>query len=473
MTRPFEGMNRLIAEFDMIPRGSTVLCALSGGADSVYLLHRLYHLRQTLDFRLVAAHYNHRLRGEESDRDEEFVRRFVETWCGPQRTCVAGELRQLPPVSLIVGGGDVAEEAARRKTGLEETAREMRYAFLQKAADELGGALIATAHTADDNMETMLFHLARGTGLRGLTGIQPVSETLIRPMLTTTRAQVEEHLRFYDIPHVEDSSNQDERFARNRLRRRVIPELDTICPGTAERTAFTASLLRSDEAYLMYQAGQAVEHCTPEDGVIRLGAAVIGALPDALAHRAVRILIARMRGGDTDLGAAHLLNTVALCRGDDPSARLSLPGGLTARREYGDLVLEFMESEPDIPLPVFLAEEGQTVYGRTGWSVTCCRALCPETNVKNPDSFFLARDKINGPLVLRPRRTGDTIRLPGRDTKTIKKLLIDGKIPRVSRDLLPVLADEDGVLALAGFGPEESRLAQPGEPALSITLKKE
>jgi len=473
MARPFEALNRLIEEYHMIPPGSTVLCALSGGADSVYLLHRLYLLRPTLEFRLVAAHYNHRLRGEESDRDEEFVRRFVEKWCGPMCFSAGDASRQLPAVSLIVGGGDVAGEAARRKSGLEETARAMRYDFLRKTADELGGAVIATAHTADDNMETMLFHLARGTGLRGLTGIRPKGDGLIRPMLTTTRAQVEEYLRLYRIPHVEDSSNEDERFARNRLRRRVIPELEAICPGAVSRGAFAASLLRTDEDYLTAQAEKTVENDMPEGGTIRLKADKIGALPDALAPRAVRVLIARVRGGDTDLAAAHLLSVVALCRGEDPSAQISLPGGLIARREYGDLVIGSAENEPEIPQPVPVTMEGQTVYGDTGWTVTCCRSVCPETNFKNPDSFFLACDKINGPLVLRPRRTGDSIKLPGRGTRTIKKLLIDGKIPRVFRELLPVLADEDGVLALASFGPNECYLAQPGEPALRITLKKE
>lgn len=473
MARPFEAFNRLIAEHDMIPSGSTVLCALSGGADSVYLLHRLYLLRTVRDFRLVAAHYNHHLRGEESERDEEFVRRFVEKWCSSLIETSGGGHRELPAVPLFVGGGDVAKEAARRKTGLEETAREMRYEFLRKTAQSLGGAIIATAHTADDNAETMLFHLARGSGLRGLTGIRPKGDGLIRPMLTTTRAQVEEYLRLYSIPHVEDSSNADERFARNRLRHRVIPEMEDLCPGVVERTAFTASLLRADEDYLTDQAEKAVEGIEPENDLIRIPAVAISDLPDALASRAVRILISRMRGGDTDLAAAHLLSVVAISRGADPSASVSLPGGLAARREYDDLVLDFVGNEPKTPDPVPVTIDGQTVYGDTGWTVFCSQVICPEKNCKNPDSFFLARDKIAGALVLRPRQTGDHIKLPGRGTRTVKKLFIDKKIPLMSRGLLPVLADDDGVVALASFGPDEFRLAQPGEPALWITLKKE
>ena len=216
---PFHGLNALIETYGMIPPGSTVLCACSGGADSVYLLHRLYLLRERMGFRLAAAHYNHQLRGEESRRDEAFVRRFVAQWCGPAQV----DGHELPGVPLYVGRGDVAAQAGELGRGLEETAREMRYAFLRETAAELGGALIATAHTADDNGETILLHLLRGSGLRGLTGIRPVGEGLIRPMLTTTRAQVEEYLCLYGLPHVEDSSNRDESFSRNRLRWQVVP----------------------------------------------------------------------------------------------------------------------------------------------------------------------------------------------------------------------------------------------------------
>ena len=147
---PFHGLNALIETYGMIPPGSTVLCACSGGADSVYLLHRLYLLRERMGFRLAAAHYNHQLRGEESRRDEAFVRRFVAQWCGPAQV----DGHELPGVPLYVGRGDVAAQAGELGRGLEETAREMRYAFLRETAAELGGALIATAHTADDNGET-------------------------------------------------------------------------------------------------------------------------------------------------------------------------------------------------------------------------------------------------------------------------------------------------------------------------------
>ena len=245
-----DALNTLAMEYDMLPRGGRVLCAVSGGADSVYLLHRLWLLRDTLGFTLVAAHYNHCLRGAESDRDEAFVRDFAARWCGPQRIAGPEGEYTLPAVELAVGRGDVAGEAARQGRGLEETARDMRYAFLRQTAQRLGCDRIATAHTADDNAETLLLHLIRGTGLQGMAGIAPRRGDLVRPMLTTTRREVEDYLGLYRLPHVEDSSNADERFTRNRIRRQVMPLLEELNPGFVRRMADTTRYLRADNDFL-------------------------------------------------------------------------------------------------------------------------------------------------------------------------------------------------------------------------------
>ena len=442
-------------DYNLIPEGSSVLCAVSGGADSMCLLHWLNRVKDAWGVQLQAAHYNHHLRGDESDRDERFVRDRCREW----------------DIPLICGGGDVSVRAEETGAGVEETAREMRYAFLREAAREVGADLVAVAHNADDNVETMLLHLIRGSGLTGLTGMLPRRDNIVRPLLTTTRAAIEEYCARCGVPYVQDSTNADDAYSRNRVRHRIIPELTAMNPRFVDNSVKLLERLRDDESYLISQTNVVYASTRKEGDRIVVPAAVIAHMPWALAPRAVRRLLAQ--AGQENCSAVHLESVVALCRGEDPSARVSLPGGLVARREYGDLVIEFTTDETELPPPVLLSEEGRTVYGNTGWTVTCSRTVCPETKVKNPDSFFLACDKINGPLVLRPRQTGDSIKLPGKGTRTIKKLLIDEKIPRLSRDLLPVLADEDGVLALASFGPDESRLAQPGEPALSITLKKE
>ncbi len=199
--------------------GEKVVCAVSGGADSMALLWGLYLLKDTLSLDLSAAHFNHRLRGEESDRDEAFVREF----CGSYGIPFVAENAQ------VTAG----------KKGLEAAARDARYAFLMTLPGK-----IATAHTADDNAETILMHLVRGTGLKGLGGIAPVNGNLIRPMLNITRDEVLSFLKSYHIPYVEDSSNAGDAFLRNRLRHHVMPLLKQENPSLTMNLSAMALRLR-------------------------------------------------------------------------------------------------------------------------------------------------------------------------------------------------------------------------------------
>lgn len=462
--RPDCAMNRLIDEYDMLPPGCTVVCAVSGGADSICLLHRLNQLRAIRPFTLVAAHYNHHLRGAESDRDEAFVKRWVEDWCGPDPA--AGQA-PLPAVRLITGGGDVSGEAKRLGLGLEETARRMRYAFLEEAARAVGADRIATAHTADDNAETVLLHLIRGSGLQGLTGIRPRQGRLVRPLLTTTRREIEDYLELYHIPHVEDSTNQDDAYTRNQVRHQVIPLLDEINPWFVPRMADTIRYLRSDNDYLSAQAAAGARRARPAgDGGLSISAALLASQPDPIAVRIVSCLLGRL--GEFQFRAAHLTAVVALSRSPSPSGAVSLPHSLTARRVYGELILVRGARRSPSFAPVSLSVPGEAVLPSIGWTIACRRAPAPEQPPDTPDHFFLDPSRLTGPLVIRPRLTGDTITLPRRRAKTVKKLLIDAKVPRWDRDRLPLLADASGPLWLAGFGPDQGRLSSSGAPALEV-----
>lgn len=456
-------MEQLIREMHLLRPGSTVLCAVSGGADSVCLLHALYHLRPKLGFYLAAAHYNHMLRGEESDRDADFVAQFAALCCGPQRL-VDGSV--LPAVPLFSGCGDVGAEAKRLGTGLEETARNMRYAFLRQAAREAGADSIATAHTADDNVETILFHLARGTGLRGMTGIPPVRDNLIRPMLTTTRREIETYLCYYGLPHREDHTNFDDTYARNRIRHQVVPVLEDLCPGFAARVAGTAALLRSDEDCLSIQARTISQQAVFQGTDLSISADLIGSAPDSLAARAVRQLIGRLNGGDQDCAAAHLDAVVRLCRGSDPSAQTHLPNGITAMREYQQLIFTRNGATPPFavtPMPL----PGEISVGC--WHVACT-ALPYSGQPQGSYEFWLDRTRVGG-LTLRPRRTGDRLKLPGRPEKTVKKWCIDEKVPARVRAAIPLLEWDGQVAAVASLGPAEAFLPCIGAEAWHIVIK--
>ena len=224
-------------------------------------------------------------------------------------------------------------------TGIEETARRLRYAFLERTAEEVGADVIATAHNADDNVETLLLHLIRGSGLQGLTGIRPRRGALVRPLLTTTRAEILDYLAENALTHVEDSTNADTAYARNKLRREVIPLLRELNPRLEEGLTAAMTRLRADNDYLTAQALSVAREAEPtRSGGLAIPAAQVGRRPDPIAVRVVSALLGRL--GEHQFRAAHLTSVVALSRSADPSGSVDLPHGLTARRAYGLLLLE-------------------------------------------------------------------------------------------------------------------------------------
>lgn len=436
----------------MLPPGTTVLCALSGGADSVCLLHWLYTLSRTRPLTLVAAHYDHNLRPGESRSDAVFVEQLV--------------ARYFPGVPLISGSGQVALEAAQSGRGIEETARDMRYAFLQQAALQAGAQVIATAHNANDNAETMLLNLMRGCGLNGLAGIPPRRDNIVRPLLTTTRQQIEDYLSAQALPHVEDSSNLDERYARNRVRRRLIPALEELCPDFVSQAADTCGRLADDEALLADQAQAAVRTACLIPHGLSLPAGDIARLPDPLAVRGVRALLTRLRSTAANCTAAHLHAVVALCRSASPSARVDLPCGVQARRVYDRLELVCPDPVSAFE-PAVLTLPGQLSLAAGTLTV---RADTARETAPGPYTFALCRTRIPQQLTLRPRRTGDTLTRPGRCRATVKKLMIDDKLPRHLRDLLPVLEQDGRIAAVVGLGPDQTFVPAPGQPCWYVSF---
>ncbi len=445
----------LSEQFHMLPSGAVVLCAVSGGADSMCLLHLLYTLSAQMGFSLQCAHFNHNLRGAESDRDEAFVR----AWCREQG------------IPFLGGNADVSAESQRTGQGIEETARRLRYAFLEKAAKEIGAERIATAHTADDNAETLLLHLTRGAGLQGLGGIPPRRGLIIRPLLNVSRAQVEEYCDKHGLPYVEDSTNADDSYTRNFLRHQVIPLLKQVNPRAAEHMSAAAQKVREDHECLNEMAAEVVVCASKTDLGLEIEVDRLMQAPVPVAIRGVRLLM-EQAGGGKNCTAAHVDAVMQLCRNQSPSAQAHLPG-LNVRREYEKLVFEPCGEGKFSPVPVLLNMGGTTVYGETGWSATCRRVICPAAEERAKNAFYISCNRLCGMPMLRPRSIGDEIKLHGRGTKSIKKLFVDEKVPLFQRESVPVLADDAGVLAVGGFGADVGRMAQPGEEAIEVLLQKE
>ena len=416
-------LNKLLAfirQQGMIAEGDRIICAVSGGADSVALLFAMYLLKDKLGIRLSAAHFNHHLRGEESDRDEAFVRDFCDRY----------------DVPLFVGGADVKPG----KKGLEAAARDARYAFLRSLPGK-----IATAHTADDNAETVLLHMVRGTGLKGLGGIAPINGNVVRPMLSCTRQDVEAFCAEWCLTYITDSSNETDNFLRNRLRHHVMPLLQMENPQFFENTSAMALRLRQDEDCLSGLA---------KDGPLDVEG--LKAVHPAIRSRMLESFL--KASGVREPEAVHIAQTEALLYSDKPSARISLPGGVTVARCY-----QFLKTEQETgPLEkVVLTCPGTVVFG--GFRITCRMATeivnCADTITVCPA----------GPMYVRSREAGDSIRLPG-GTKSLKKLFIDRKIPASKRLQVPVVADVAGVLGIHSIGVHLDRAAAE-LPAVQIKFE--
>lgn len=416
-------MERFLREYHMVSPGDTVICALSGGADSVAMTFAFYLLKEKLGITLEAAHFNHHLRGAESDRDQKFAEDFCDHF----------------DIPLHLGSGLVVSGPK----GLEAAAREARYAFLRSLPGK-----IATAHTADDNGETVLMHLIRGTGLKGLGAISPVSGNVIRPMLTCTREEVEAFLLDQGLKHVEDSSNSSPDFLRNRIRHGIMPLLKEENPRISQNLSAMALRLRQDESYLSSDLPLAEE--TSVD--------TLKALAPARRSRCLEQML--KRSGVREPEENHIILLNSLLFSEKPSARAAFPGGVEIGRNYNRLEILSGKSEIEKqPLPC----PGSLEIPELSLRILCRRA---EKATKTYDTFTVYSE---GPLTVGPREPGDEIALSG-GRKSLKKLFIDRKIPAARRGLIPVIRDETGILGVYTLGADLDRLADK-LPALEIRFE--
>ena len=432
---------------DLLPDEGLILCAVSGGVDSMYLLSTLFESGHAV----AAAHFNHGLRGAEADRDEAFVRDFC-----------AGR-----GIAFHAGRGDTRAYAAQNRLGVEEAARTLRYAFLERTADASGAAVIATAHTADDNAETLLMHLMRGAGLRGLGGIPPVRGRVVRPMLDVTHAEAAAYLAAHGIGHVEDSTNALDDCARNRIRHGVIPALCRENPGFLRAAGRMAALAREDEAVLDGLARDFLREHAVGRGVC---ASALTALPAPIARRAVRLLADAGTGAASALSYAHTEDILRVAR-EGGTADVT---GLRAVRWGDRLVLGAEEAAAlaacvlTVGEPLALPEAGAVVLSER-------IDVCPADVHRLFNTFYFKCENICGNIIVGARQPGDTLRPAGRGcTKTLKALLREAGVPPWERGSVPVLRDDDGVIAVGGVGAAERVCARPGDrDILRIEIRRE
>ncbi len=404
-----------LSTYNMLSNDRCLTVALSGGADSVSLLYCMLELKDRLGLQISAIHINHMLRGSESDRDELFVRKLC------------SELS----VPLTVRKIDVSAEKKKGES-IELAARRVRYEAFESCAT----GVIATAHTADDFLETMVFNISRGTALNGLCGIPAVRGRFIRPLLFCTRHDVEQYCDKNNIEYVTDSTNLCDCYSRNKIRHYVIPVLKQINPSVCTSVVKNSLSISEDNDFIEDAADKLYKAAGSGDS---LNADIISATHAAVAKRAIKHYIEQYSSCTVDSRKINLVYDGVV----SGNGKISLESGVYAVVADGLLSIESSQKQTAEFLTRFATEDIQNLDQSEKINILLSKNT-------------LDYDKIVGNPVIRSRITGDKIRLAGRGvTKSLKKLYNEYGIPHEQRDTLPVIADMEGIVWIHGFGPSE------------------
>jgi tRNA(Ile)-lysidine synthetase-like protein len=462
-------VRRTIEDCGLLAQGGVVVVGVSGGPDSLCLLHVLLRLRDAYDLRLHVAHLHHGARGADADADAEFVAALAAEWGLP----------------VTVERQDVPALAREHRLAFEEAARRVRYAFLARVACESGASAIAVAHNADDQAETVLMHLLRGAGPAGLRGMLPVTPItdyrllepfgaqqvadvrIIRPLLEVPRADIEHYCADHGLSPRFDRSNLDTTYFRNRLRHELLPLLEAHHPNVRARLCHTAAVIAADYELLVHLQEQAWADVAREVGetAIVFDRSAWRTLPVALQRAILRRAVYGLRRSLRDVDFVHVEDARRVGLGGETGAQATLPGGLALVVGYSTLTVgEAGDAGPppdepllwrDDPLPVKVP--GATELPDSPWVLQA--EVMASWNVQqiaaNADPWvaYLDVDALANPLALRPRRRGDRFRPQGMEGHHVRlsDFIINQRVPRAWRDRVPLLMAGDEIVWVCGL----------------------
>ena len=453
-----------IRKYCMFAPADRVLVGVSGGPDSVALVHVLKALAGELQLQLFIAHLNHCFRGKESEEDADFVCRLAEDLGLPAQ----------------VESRDVAGYAEESNLSAQAAAREVRYRFFQDAAEKFNCSKLATGHNANDQAETVLLHFLRGSGLAGLGGIPPVRDTwVVRPLIEIHRSEIEKYCTDNGLSSRLDRSNMKTVYTRNRLRLELMPLLQAeYNSNLVETLVRTGEIMRKEEKFLTELTERMYEQLSPDrkDGEISFNLDEFSKLPEAMQARIIRSAWGKLTGTGHNLGFVHISAALDILRCGQTGSTLNLPMGVSVSKSYKKFSLlvstfrgevEDFQHELIIPGLTYIPETGETISAELVDEGT--NAL-PEK--LQADEAMIDLDKVSLPLTVRNRKQGEVFRPIGcGGSKKLKKFLIDSKVLRFERDRLPILVTaDDQVVWIAGLRADQRWLITP-ETKRALKLK--
>ena len=447
-----EKVKKAITEYNMLENESTVIVGLSGGADSVCLLHVLNTLKNDYKLNLIAAHVNHGIRGEEAENDAIFSMNFAESL----------------NVYFSLLKANCVEEAEESGETLEEAGRRVRYEFFDMLCED-ETYVIATAHNSNDNMETVIFNITRGSALSGAKGIPPKRENIIRPLIFCSREEIEGYCKENNLEYVTDSTNLTDDYTRNRIRHNVLPELKKVNSNVIESFTRFSQSVRVDDEFLDSVAETALESSQIDECSYSVDA--ITSLHPSIKNR---VIFKAIKNFSNETPDSKKINLVLNCINENSKIQLYK----NCYCETKENELKFFKNDNNNEcekqeIKLTKNENFNISFGEITVNGEYFLVTSQKINNLLLDNLIDC-DTINGNLVLRSRKEGDKIKLPKRNvTKTLKKLFIEDNIPQEKRDLIPVLVDDDGVIWVAGYGVNKGNaLKKSTKNILSVSVSE-
>ena len=450
--------------------GASITVGVSGGPDSLAMLDMLHKISSKTRLTLNVAHLNHGIRGKKSEEDGEFVKKFCEALNIP----------------CFIQTRDIPKIAKSESLSLETAARMERHRFLWEISDKCGASAIALGHTLDDQVESILMHLIRGSGLDGLKGMELMSDrtlagkklTIFRPLLSISRDAILNYCREQALNPRTDSTNSSLEFTRNSVRLKLIPILESYNPSVKKNLFRFSQIIAEDVKFLEKASEDAWNLCVSNNnGILIIDTELFNDFPGALAYRILRRAIRVVKGSPDNISQTHLKSTLALAKSKNCNS-INLPEQITARKMYNKLLIhksgEILTDLPSIHFESRVSAPGITTI--PGWQIETSVDTAPTDYVENKMELgghaWLDLD-IKDNLSVRKRSPGDIFHPTGmKNTKKIQDFMTDRKIPKDLRDRIPLLVGDNGIAWIVGWRTADWATPTPGKQALKVKFTR-